>query len=134
MDLLLLNGAVDAWVEPIVMKKGRSAHTLNCLYQDSKPELCSKLMEIIFCHTTTLGIRIQQNIERASLDRKIVLVKTVYGEVNVKVGIMGNRTVSVKAEFEDCKRIGSATGVPIKFIADDAIRVFHQEYEHPYKI
>jgi len=42
------------------------------------------------------------------------------GIVNVKLGLMGDEVVSVKAEFEDCKAISEATGVPIKKIADCA--------------
>lgn len=128
LDLLLKNDAIDAWVEPIVMKKGRSAHTLNCLFH-SQEGLDGKLMEIIFKNTTTLGIPIQRDIERASLHRKMIQVQTLYGVgnkdaldgiVNVKLGLMGDEVVSVKAEFEDCKAISEATGVPIKKIADCA--------------
>jgi uncharacterized protein (DUF111 family) len=122
MDTLLKNGAVDAWVEPIVMKKGRSAHQLNCLFH-SKPGTDGTFMEIIFRHTTTLGIRIQRDIERASLHREMIHVNTNYGDVNVKVGKIANEIVSVKAEFEDCKAISEATGVPIKRVADSAVHM-----------
>lgn len=127
VDLLLMNGAIDAWVEPIVMKKGRSAHSLNCLYHSKSSDLGGKLMEIIFCHTTTLGIRIQHNIQRASLDRKLILVKTRYGDVNIKVGYMKGKAVSVKAEYEDCKKICMDTGIPIKIIAADAVQTLQQK-------
>ena len=130
VDVLLKKGAVDAWVEPITMKKGRSAHKLNCLYHSKEGE-DGKFMETIFRHTTTLGIRIQRDIERASLHRKIVRVQTMYGVgnessldgiVNVKLGFMGEEVISVKAEFEDCKAISEMTGVPIKTIADEAVK------------
>jgi len=141
LELLLKNGAVDAWVEPIVMKKGRSAHTLNCLFHsnpnstnsdgDSIAGADGKLLEIIFRHTTTLGIRIQRDIERAALKRKMIQVQTLYGVenkealngvVHVKLGMMGEEVISVKAEFEDCKVISEVTGVPIAIIADYAKR------------
>ena len=129
LELLLKNGAIDAWMEPIVMKKGRSAHTLNCLFR-AEDRIEGKLMEIMFRHTTTLGIRIHRDIERASLRRKMVQVQTTYGVgnvqalngiVNVKLGLLGNEVVSAKAEFEDCKVISEVTGVPLKWIADSAI-------------
>jgi len=122
MDILFKNGAVDAWVEPIVMKKGRSAHQLNCLFH-SKPGTDGIFMEIIFRHTTTLGIRIQRDIERASLHRKMVHVNTIYGAVNVKVGKIADEVVSVKAEFEDCKAISESTGAPLKRVADSAVHM-----------
>ena len=122
IELLLDAGAVDAWVEPIVMKKGRSAHTLNCLFHEGS-ELESKLLDIIFHHTTSLGVRIQRNIERAALFRKIVKVETKYGHVHVKLGMLKNEIVSVKAEFEDCKALSKKFNVPVQVIADCATKI-----------
>ena len=115
---------MDAWVEPIVMKKRRSAHQLNCLFH-SKPGVDGLLyiMEIIFRHTTTSGIRIQRDVERASLHRNMVQVSTAYGDVNIKIGKMGDEILSAKAEFDDCKAICEATGVPIQMIANSAVQM-----------
>ena len=135
MDLLLKNGAIDVWVESIVMKKGRSAHQLNCLLHSCESDsndhnnMFTSLMTIIFQHTTTLGVRIQRDIERASLRRKIVQIQTIYGAndkaarngvVDVKLGLLNNKAVSVKAEFDHCKLISEKAGIPIKLIADFA--------------
>jgi len=128
IDMLLKKGAVDAWVESIVMKKGRSAHQLNCLFH-SKPGVDGLFMEIVFRHTTTLGIRIQRNVERASLHRNMIQVHTVYGDVNVKIGKMGDEVISVKAEFDDCKAICEATGVALKTIANAAVRIAQIEMD-----
>ena len=145
VDQLLQNGAIDAWVQPIVMKKGRSAHQLNCLLhspshsstshttseQSSSTSTMSKLMEIIFRHTTTLGVRIQRDIERAALQRKFIKVQTCYGTsnenarngmVDVKIAYLGDEVVCMKAEFDHCKLIAEETGVTLKDIADDAIK------------
>ncbi len=141
MDLLLKNGAIDVWVEPIVMKKGRSAHQLNCLLHsdsDNNDAICDNnntstfatLMEIIFRHTTTLGVRIQRDIERAALTRKVIKVRTMYGadfydanngQVDVKVGFLNSDVVSIKAEFDHCKIISERTGTPLKFISEHAV-------------
>ena len=51
---LLSDGASDAWLTPILMKKGRPAHTLNVLCQ---PDLADGLRQVIYAETTTLGIR-----------------------------------------------------------------------------
>lgn len=141
MDLLLKNGAIDVWIGPIVMKKGRSAHQLNCLlHSDSEnndangdnnnTSTFATLMEIIFRHTTTLGVRIQRDIERAALTRKIIKVQTMYGadlydanngQVDVKVGFLNSDVVSIKAEFDHCKIISERTGTPLKFISEYAV-------------
>jgi len=144
IDLLMQNGALDAWLQPIVMKKGRSAHTLNCLcYSQSgsfKKTLAHEvqgkgspnhLLDIIFRHTSTLGIRIQRDFERAALNRNVIEVQTIYGVsndkargglVDVKIGMLGSEIVSIKAEFDHCRLISEETGVPIKLIADFATK------------
>ncbi|GFH58880.1 hypothetical protein CTEN210_15356 [Chaetoceros tenuissimus] len=128
MDLLIESGAVDAWVGHIVMKKNRSAHQLNCLYHSNKGEsMDEKMLDIIFRHTTTLGIRIQRDVERISLKRSMLSVKTEYGDINVKVGTLGSENVSLKAEFEDCKKISIETGIPIKAISDLAVQLAKQK-------
>ena len=51
---LLSDGASDAWLTPILMKKGRPAHTLKVL---CRPDLADGLRQVIYAETTTLGIR-----------------------------------------------------------------------------
>ena len=127
IQLFLDNGAADAWVTPIVMKKGRAAHTLHCLCA-SNDEMVHQLLALMFRHTTTLGVRIQRNIERAALKRSFLSVKTPYAEtkVNVKIGYLGDEVVSVKPEFDHCKAIALASGVALKQITDYAT---HDAYE-----
>lgn len=123
VQILLDNGAADAWVVPIIMKKGRAAHTLCCLCH-SDDSIVSKLLELMFRHSTTLGIRILANMERVALRRKFLSIQTSFDEssVAVKVGYLGEEVVSIKAEFEDCARISLATNVPIKAVADNAVQ------------
>ncbi|CAB9517418.1 Pyridinium-3,5-bisthiocarboxylic acid mononucleotide nickel insertion protein [Seminavis robusta] len=152
IELLLKNQAVDAWVTPIVMKKGRSAHTLHCLCRSEAQSLPSlrrgssdntttttpaweKLLQLMFRHTTTLGVRIQRDVERIALHRSVVTAQTSYvdtsreGQVDVKIGYMGgpnhNNTnvVSVKAEFDHCRDISLETGIPIQQVAAEAVHI-----------
>jgi uncharacterized protein (DUF111 family) len=125
VDQLLLQGAADAWVTPIVMKKGRAAHTLHCLCREDQTDA---LLPIVFRHSTTLGVR-TQSIDRVSLERKMFTVQTEWidtmrqGLVDVKVGYLGaGKVVSVKAEFDHCKEIALERNIPIQSVADQAVR------------
>lgn len=142
IDLLLQNGAIDAWVNPIVMKKGRPAHTLNCLchcpscatdsstYDENNSSTENRLLEVIFKNTTTLGIRIQRDILRASLMRRFVQVQLPYrdnsldGKVNVKISSLKDGEItSVKAEFDQSKVVSVESGVPLKIVSAAAERM-----------
>jgi uncharacterized protein (DUF111 family) len=125
VEQLLLTGAVDAWVTPIVMKKGRAAHTLHCLCREDQTDV---LLPVVFRNSTTLGVR-TQSIDRVALERKIFTVQTEWidttrqGLVDVKVGYLGaGKVVSVKAEFDHCKEIALEVGIPIQAVADQAVR------------
>lgn len=130
VQILLDNGAVDAWVAPIVMKKGRAAHTLHCLIH-SNDAIVNKLLELTFRHTTTLGVRIHRNIDRAALRRSFLSIQTPYHEsdTRVKIGYLENEVVSVKAEFDDCARISRETNVPIQQVADYATQQAHVQLQ-----
>jgi uncharacterized protein (DUF111 family) len=131
VELLLQNGAIDAWVTAIVMKKGRPAHTLHTLCRSGSvqhEETVKSLLELIFRHTTTLGVRIYRDLPRAKLSRSMVTVQTPYrdtnrnGLVDVKVSKFKNgEIVSMKAEFDHCKQISHETGVPLKYVSESAI-------------
>jgi uncharacterized protein (TIGR00299 family) protein len=125
VELLLETGALDAWVVPIVMKKGRAAHTLCSLCRSEDTNI---LLESIFRHTTTLGIRIR-NMKRAALRRSFLSVQTPFSEdpVQVKVGYLGKEVVSAKAEHDDCARISRESNVPINQVADCAIQQAHAQ-------
>jgi pyridinium-3,5-bisthiocarboxylic acid mononucleotide nickel chelatase len=162
MELLLRKGAADAWVTPILMKKGRPAYTLSCLcpsvssgmelgdpdapddYDATTKIMTKALLELIFRHTTTLGVRIHADMPRAKLRRTLVSVPTPFGGLShrhssgsgarggsighglvaVKVGQFCNsdEIISKKAEYDDCRAISMATGVPITTVAEYAIR------------
>lgn len=125
IEVLLKEGAGDAWITPIVMKKGRPAHTLHCL---CLPEREDTLLEILFRQTTTLGIRIYRNIPRAKLCRSMGVAQTPYrdnlrdGKVNVKVSkFHTGEIISIKPEFDHCQQISKESGIPLKFVTEEAL-------------
>ncbi|NMA36748.1 MAG: LarC family nickel insertion protein, partial [Papillibacter sp.] len=79
------------------MKKNRPAYMLTVL---CRPEEADKFAELIFKHTSTLGVR-KKACERYELSRRIEIVLTPYGEARIKRG---------KYEYEDLKRIADETG------------------------
>ena len=81
MNLLLKAGANDVWYTPIYMKKNRPAYMLSVLCRESSRET---MEDIIFTHTTSIGIR-RFSAQRTALDRKRIQVETAYGAADVKV-------------------------------------------------
>ena len=110
IERLLLAGALDAWAEPIVMKKGRPAYKLVFLVAESK---LTELLDVVFEETTTLGVRYHQ-VERTVLERRSAVVATPYGSVAVKYGLCNGAVVNIAPEFESCKEIAASAKVSLK--------------------
>lgn len=81
MELLLREGALDVFYTPIFMKKNRPAYMITVLCEQARKE---KMEEILFCNTTTIGIRCTK-AERTKLARRIASVETPWGMADVKV-------------------------------------------------
>jgi hypothetical protein len=112
-------GALDVTLTPILMKKTRPAVTLQVL---SEPRLKEKLLEIFFRESTTLGVRCY-DVERFELERKIVQMKTVYGNVKVKIGRdRSGKTLNASPEYESCRLLAKKKKVPIKKIYAAALK------------
>lgn len=93
---LLQAGAADAWLVPIVMKKGRPAHTLSVL---GPPERAGQLSEAILARTSSVGIR-RHELTRYALPRAWVDLAVVGGNVSVKIAHRNGQIVQVTPEFE----------------------------------
>jgi uncharacterized protein (DUF111 family) len=109
-ETCLLAGALDAWLTPALMKKGRPAHCLHALCGEGA---ASGVEEAIFRHSSTLGIR-RLRVERDALTRAWEEVETPWGRVRVKVGLLGGEPVNRAPEFEDCRARAGQAGVPLK--------------------
>lgn len=108
IDRLFTEGARDAYLAPVIMKKGRPGVVLSVL---ADPDRTQSFTDLIFRETTTLGVRIR-HVERQTVSRRTEVVETAFGPVAVKVASYGGRTRSAP-EFEDCARIASEQDVPI---------------------
>lgn len=109
-EKLMEAGALDAWQESICMKKGRLAYKICAL---CLPEQTARVREAFFLHSSTPGIR-QYDACRHILRRENGSVHTPYGAVSVKTSFMNGRPHHRKAEFEDCKALAEAAGLPLE--------------------
>lgn len=109
-EKLMEAGALDAWQESICMKKGRLAVKVCAL---CLPEQADRVREAFFLHSSTPGIR-QHAASRHILRRESAPVGTPYGTVHVKTSFMNGRPHHRKAEFEDCRTLAEATGLPLE--------------------
>ncbi len=115
IQVLLDAGADDAWLVPIIMKKGRPAHELRIL---CSPLLAADLCAVIFRETGTLGIR-EYPVHKHVLPRDFTTIEVRGHPVAMKVGPFG-----AKPEHDDLVRIADATGQPIRLLALEAHAAF----------
>ncbi|GIJ72542.1 nickel pincer cofactor biosynthesis protein LarC [Virgisporangium ochraceum] len=113
---LLRHGALDAWLVPIVMKKGRPAHTLCVL---CRPDGAAALRERIFRDTTTLGVR-EGGPRRYALARTFVDVEVAGSTVAVKVGHARGAILQVMPEFDDVAALARRLDRPERQVLQDA--------------
>ena len=121
-DRLLEAGALDVVTIPVQMKKGRSGHLLQVLAPDNRR---GALEELIFLEATTIGLRYYA-ATRSVLERELVIVKTEFGDVSIKVSRRNGQVVNVAPEFEDCARIARSSNVPLKDVQAAAVRAYGQ--------
>jgi uncharacterized protein (TIGR00299 family) protein len=108
METILEAGAMDAYIQPIIMKKGRPGIVLCCL---CAPELRDRILDILYSETTTLGVRVTR-VERLKLARREVRIETSLGSLKGKESTWRGR-VRRAPEFEDCKRIAREKGLSL---------------------
>jgi len=109
-------GALDVWLTPVTMKKGRPGVILACLADDGHR---AAVEETIFRETTTFGVR-RMRVDRTKLQREHVEVATPFGAVRVKVGRRGGKIVTALPEYEDCLRLAGERGVAFREVYDAA--------------
>ena len=125
LEAALAAGAVDAFVTPVTGKKGRPAFLLTAL---CPPELRDKVARSLFLNTTTLGVRVREEF-RTVLWRKVETVFTPYGAVRVKTATLDGEQITAHPEFEDCRALAEAAGVPVRRVAEAALAAFQRGEE-----
>lgn len=117
VERLLAAGARDAFLTPVIMKKGRPGVSVTAL---AGPDRREAVVAALFAESTTLGVRITE-AAREVRERRSVRVRTPWGEVGLKLGLAGGRVVNRAPEFEDCRRLAEQTGAPLKEIYREAL-------------
>lgn len=113
---LLAAGASDAWLTPILMKKGRPAHTLSALVDASR---ATAVRSAIFRQTSTIGLR-EQQLTKHALEREIVGVEVGAQPVAVKIARHGGAVVNAQPEYDDVARAAAALGRPVADVLAEA--------------
>lgn len=116
LTALLAAGASDAWLTPILMKKGRPAHTLSVLCSETE---INALRTSMFRETSTLGVRTMP-VGKHSLDRADHSVEVAGQPVRVKVGRLDGEVVNVMPEWEDVAAAARALHRPAKTVLLEA--------------
>jgi len=118
IQLLLKEGALDAALIPIQMKKGRPGFTIRCLALPAQKE---ELAELILRESTTLGIRMYP-AERVILRREEREVETRYGLIKIKVAFdEEGKVINLMPEYESCRQAAEEKKVPLKEVYQEAI-------------
>jgi pyridinium-3,5-bisthiocarboxylic acid mononucleotide nickel chelatase len=117
LEALFAAGALDAWAQPITMKKGRPALTLSALAAIDRADL---LAETMLRETSTLGVR-RLELRRLERPRRTIEVATRFGPIPVKIGEGPYGPPQLKPEFDACARAAVSAGVPVRDVIAEAL-------------
>lgn len=108
-DRLIAAGALDAWTEPIQMKKGRTALKIRALCLE---ESAANVVAEILTRTSSGGVRYSR-VGKLMLQRRIVTVDTSLGEIRMKVFGDASGVVRAVPEFDDVEKAARKAGIPV---------------------
>jgi uncharacterized protein (TIGR00299 family) protein len=117
LDRLLAEGAADAWLTPILMKKGRPAHTLSALVPENAVE---RVRAVMFRETSSIGVRTTV-VGKHALDRSWTPVDVDGATIRVKVAMLDGAVVNASPEWDDVAAAAAALGQPVKSVLAKAI-------------
>lgn len=120
---LLEAGALDVYLTPILMKKGRPGQLLTVL---SSPPDVVRLEEIILRETTTFGVR-RHPCRRSRLGRELVAVPTPFGPIRVKVGRRDGKCLQIWPEYEDCAAAAQRAGLSLREVQQAVLRAWSEQ-------
>jgi uncharacterized protein (TIGR00299 family) protein len=125
VERALETGALDVFSCSAQMKKNRPGQLITLL---SEPHNVSRLIDLIFRETTTIGVRTHE-VRRRILARESVTVETPFGEVCMKISRMHGSVLNATPEYEDCRRIATQKNIPLKDVLAAATLQFQKWVE-----
>jgi uncharacterized protein (TIGR00299 family) protein len=108
IEKLIKNDALDVYITPIIMKRGRPGNTISVLCEKMN---LHKIAEIIFNETTTIGLRISE-IKRLKLKREIVEIDTPFGKVKAKKVYLDGKE-KIVPEYKECISIAEKNNISL---------------------
>ncbi|HET6293699.1 MAG TPA: nickel pincer cofactor biosynthesis protein LarC [Kribbella sp.] len=122
LSRLLEAGAADAWLTPILMKKGRPAHTLSVLTSSANAEI---VRSVILTETSAIGLR-EFGILKHAADREFASVEVSGQLIHVKIARYGGQVVNVQPEYDDVAAAATVLNKPVKSVLAQAIAAGHE--------
>jgi len=110
-------GALDVWIVPVQMKKGRPGFVLSVL---ARPGEERAVAAAILEETSALGVRVSRH-RRYELERHERIVALEGGPVRVKLGLLDGRIVNLAPEHDDCAELARRSGRPVKAVYAEAL-------------
>ena len=123
LSQLLAVGASDAWLTPILMKKGRPAYTLSVLCPTN---LAATVREMVFRETSSIGLR-QHTVDKHALERTESALDIDGHRVRVKTSWLAGRPVTSNPEWEDVLAAATALGRPAKDVLAQAVALIRPQ-------
>ena len=108
MERLLAAGALDVYFTPVQMKKNRPGTLVTLLCRRSQ---LAELSGLLLAESGSLGCRYHAAF-RLEAEREILEVETAFGTVRIKRARLDGRPLAAAPEFEDCRRLALASGIP----------------------
>ncbi|MGB3634363.1 MAG: nickel pincer cofactor biosynthesis protein LarC [Rubrobacteraceae bacterium] len=122
-ESLLEAGALDAWLEPITMKRGRGAYKVCALIQATDRNHMARLL---MRETGTLGVR-HFGVGRTVAERRIVEVDLPYGKCRVKVGSLDGDDYVVSPEYADVLQLTRDKGLPLVRVYNEVRAAYERQ-------
>src|SRR5213594_4752344 len=116
IERLFEAGALDVFLQPVVMKRGRPGVVVTTL---CAPDRIDDLSRVLFEETSTIGVRWSER-RRTRLPRESVTLTTAYWAIQFKVSRLGGRAITVTPEFADVARIAREKALPVREVLDQA--------------
>jgi uncharacterized protein (TIGR00299 family) protein len=118
-ERLFAAGALDVWLTPVTMKKGRPGTVVSVIVPRDRSD---QVERVLFLESTTIGVR-STPVSRTRAPRRFETVTTRWGDVRLKLRGWDGRVIGAMPEYDDCLQLSRVSGAPISMIWAEANRI-----------